>query len=235
MSKREEMKAKRQKAQRTQSIITIAIIAVAAILIVGIIIYPSLKPIGTIVVPDPGTYPQANMNNLGNPNAPVKVEAFEDFQCPFCKAYTQDTEPIIISTFVSTGKVYYTFTPFSFLDDQAGNTAQESKTAAAAAFCAMDQGKFWQYHAMIYANQTGENVGDFTVRRLVAFAGKLGLDTNQFQSCMNSGKYTQQVLTDKADASTKGVNATPYFLVNGKLVDSNGLIQAINTALGAPK
>src|ERR1035437_6225738 len=110
MSKREEMKAKRQKAQRTQVMITIAIIAVAAVLIVGKLIYPSLKPVGTIVVPDAGAYPQANKNNLGNPNAPVKVEALEDFQCPFCKAYTQDTEPIVISNYVSTGKVYYTFT-----------------------------------------------------------------------------------------------------------------------------
>jgi protein-disulfide isomerase len=235
MSKREEMKAKRQRAQRTQSIVTIAIIAVAAILIVGIIVYPSLKPVGNIVVPSFGSYPQADKNNLGNPNAPVKVETFEDFQCPFCKAYTQGTEPAVINDYVATGKVYYTFTPFSFLDDQAGNTDQESKTAAAAAYCAMDQGKFWQYHDMIYANQTGENVGDFTQRRLIAFAGKLGLDTNQFQSCLVGGKYTQQVLNDKALAGSKGVNATPYFLVNGKLVDSNGLIQAINDALAAVK
>jgi protein-disulfide isomerase len=235
MSKREEMKAKRQKAQRTQSIITITIIAVAAILIVGIIIYPSIKPLGTIVVPDPGTYPQADKNNLGNPNAPVKVEAFEDFQCPYCQAYTKGTEPIVISDYVSTGKVYYTFTPFSFLDDAAGDTNQESKTAAAAAFCAMDQGKFWQYHDLLYANQTGENVGDFTQRRLIAFAGKLGLDTNQFQDCLKNGKYTQLVLTDKAAASSKGVNATPYFLVNGKLVDSGSLIQTINDALGTAK
>ncbi|MDR3572734.1 MAG: thioredoxin domain-containing protein [Anaerolineaceae bacterium] len=235
MSKREEMKAKRIKAQRTQNFVTIAIIAVAAILIIGIIVYPYLKPVGTIVVPTPVNYPQPDKNNLGNPNAPVKVEAFEDFQCPFCKAYTQGTEPLVITNYVSTGKVYYTFTPFSFLDDQAGNSAQESKTAAAAAYCAMDQGKFWQYHDMIYANQTGENVGDFTQRRLVAFAGKLGLDTNTFQTCLSSGKYTQQVLNDKAFASSKGVNATPYFLVNGKLVDSSGLIQAINDAIGAAK
>lgn len=235
MSKREEMKAKRQKAQRTQNIITIAIIAAAAILIIGVIVYPNLKPIGNIVVPATGNYPQADKNNLGNANAPVKVEAFEDFQCPYCKAYSQSIEPTIINNYVTTGKVFYTFTPFSFLDDQTGNTDQESKTAAAAAYCAMDQGKFWQYHDLLYANQTGENVGDFTQRRLIAFAGKLGLDTNQFQSCLTSGKYKQQVLNDKAMAANKGVNATPYFLVNGKLVDSSGVIQAINDALGAAK
>jgi len=231
MSKREELKAKRRKQLMQQRLTVIGIIVVGALFISGILIYPSLAPVGAISVPTLVSYPQVKDNTMGDPNAPVKLTIYADFQCPACGNWTKDNEPSFIAKYVATNKVYFVYTPFSFIDDNGPGT--ESKDAAAAAFCAMDQGKFWQYHDMLYANQTGENTGDFSAKRLAAFAQKLGLDMNQFNSCFNSGKYKSTVLQDKAEGTTLGVSATPSFAINGKLVVIQSSYDELNAAIDA--
>ena len=182
----------------------------------GVLIYPSLKPIGNITTPPANNRPLVIDNTLGDPNAPVKVEEYADFQCPACASWSQNIEKQFLDKYVKTGKVQFIFHTFSFIDDR--STTQELKNAAAAAYCAMDQGKFWEYHDIIYANQTGENIGDFSDRRLAAFASKLGLNMSEFNSCYSSGKYTQRVLEEKAAAEKLGLKSTPSFVVDGKLV-----------------
>jgi protein-disulfide isomerase len=230
MTKREHMRALRHQEQKRQRTITLAIVIIGALVIAGFLIYPSIKPVGNIATPAEGVFPNPQENHLGDPNAPVKVEVFEDFQCPYCRQYSEQVEQQIIKTYVVTNQVYYTYVPFSFLDDR--SAIKESKLAAEAAFCASDQGKFWQFHDMVYANQTGENIGDFTERRLKAFAAKLKLDTATFNSCFSNGKYTQRVLDQRAYSESVGVTSSPSFTVNGKLITgSNELISAIEAAL----
>ena len=230
MTKREQMREIRHQEQKRQRQITLAIVILGAFIIAGFLIYPSIKPVGPITAPAEASFPNSQTNHLGNPSAAVKVEVFEDFQCPYCRQYTEQMEQQIIQTYVATDKVYYTYIPFSFLDDR--SSGRESKAAAEAAFCAGDQGKFWQFHDMIFANQTGENVGDFTDRRLMAFADKLKLDIAAFNSCFNSGKYKQQVLDQRTYAEGVGVTSTPSFTVNGKLITGgNELVAAIEAAL----
>jgi len=236
MTKRQEVKAKRHQAETRQRLITIIIIIAGALLIVGVLIYPSLQPIGDIKIPPASTRTMVKDNTLGDPNAPVKVEEYADFQCPACAIWSQNIEHQFLDKYVQTGKVQFIFHLYSFIDDR--STTQESKNATGAAYCAMDQGKFWEYHDMLFANQTGENVGDFTDRRLAAFANKLGLNMSQFNSCYNGGKgkYTQQVLDEKAAAVSLGINSTPSFVVDGKLVPLikyNDLDAAIDAALAA--
>ncbi len=226
MGKRTEIRQKRAAQQRKKRLLIFAIIVVCAVVVAGIFIVPSLKSIGEIVEPTPVARPQAIDNFMGDPNALVKVQEFADFQCPACKRFAQNYESQIIRDYVATGKVYYEFTPFSFI-------GQESIDGAEAAYCAMDQGKFWEYHDMLYANQTGENIGDFTIDRLKAFAEKLGLDKGAFDTCLETGKYQAKVTNDKTEGVSLGVNATPSFAVNGKVVYSDKLILSIQEALTA--
>ena len=92
---------------------------------------------------------------------------------------------------------------------------EESKWAAEAAECAADQDKYWEYHDKLFASQNGENQGTFAKENLKKFAADLGLDTDQFNECMDSGKHTDLIQSDTSMAQQIGVQSTPSFLVNG--------------------
>ncbi|MCL4560819.1 MAG: DsbA family protein [Chloroflexi bacterium] len=219
-SKRETLRAKRRKRQQNQRLFLIIGVAVVVIAAAAIIILPGViaaaQPIGPITQITPGPAPQANGLSMGNPKAPVKFQEFADFQCPYCKEFAQNYQSAIVEKYVATGQVYYTYVPFSFI-------GPESTTAAEAAYCAADQGKFWAYHDMLFANQGAENSGVFSNNRLVAFAKALGLDTGTFQSCLTSNKYASKVQQDLTDGEKLGVTQTPSFAINGKLITVNNL------------
>jgi protein-disulfide isomerase len=92
----------------------------------------------------------------------------------------------------------------------------ESQTAAEAAECASDQGKFWEYHDMLFDNQLGENRGTFNTDKLKQFASQLNLSRTGFDACLDGGKYTAQVKNDTQVAANAGINSTPAFLLNGQ-------------------
>jgi len=214
MSKRQVMRAKRERQARMQRLGVIGIIVGVALIAAAFLIYPNLKPIGEIVTRDPGEHPMANDNAMGDPNAPIMIEEFSDFQCPYCARFHDETEWQIANSYVADGTVYFVYRSY-------GNfIGPESKAAAEAAYCAGDQGKFWEYHDILFANQTGENVGAFTDKRLSAFAEALSLDMDAFNSCYNGGKYADRVDQDKVDGTAAGVTGTPAFLltytVNGE-------------------
>lgn len=207
MSKRQAMRAKRERQARMQRVGLIGIIVVGALLVATALIYPNLKPIGEIATRDPGVHPMANDNAMGDPNAPIKMEEFSDFQCPYCARFHEETEWQITNSYVTDGTVYFVYRSY-------GNfIGPESKAAAEAAYCAGDQDKYWEYHDILFANQTGENVGAFTDRRLGAFAETLSLDMDAFNSCFSSGKYTDRVQQDYSDGTAAGVTGTPAFLI----------------------
>jgi protein-disulfide isomerase len=220
MSKNAELKAMRARSRRTQSWITIGIIILGAVLIAGVLIWPTLnrKPVVT------NPRPMANYTSMGDSNAPVKVEEFSDYQCPYCKMWATEQEPSIVKTYVATGKVLFTYTPYSFL-------GPESVKAAEAAYCAADQGKFWEYHDLLFANQSGENKGTFSRNLFVSMANDLKLDSTAFQTCIDNNTNAKKVQDNLAYGKSKNVSGTPYFLVNDKLVDSSGLVPAIEEAL----
>lgn len=220
MGKRDVVKQNRSK-QKRQDLVVILIIAVFAVVIVGLIV---LSKLPKVVTADTREHPNASELNMGDPNAPVKVVEFADFQCPYCKMYWEQVEPGIVKDYVATGKVYYTYAPMAFL-------GQESIDSAEAAYCANDQGKFWDYRDMLFANHTGENVGDFTTAKLQAFASKLGMDTATFNQCLSSGKYKTAVDDANTFASNQGVNSTPTIMVNGKIYSAGEAVSAIEAAL----
>jgi protein-disulfide isomerase len=238
MSKREELRAKRRQKQQRQRIIIIIVIAVLVIVTAGIIIISSNPaivsgPVAPVTPVAANPRPQANGLSMGDPNAPIKVVEYADFQCPGCKKFFENNEPIIVTNYVATGKVFYTYFPFSFIDEIPGAKGNESKHAAEAAYCASEQNKFWEYHDILFTNQGAENSGNFNDQRLSAFAVSLGLDMTKFNACYKSGKYQQKVLDDEIASNQAGINETPSFIVNGVLTPSDKLIETIDADLKA--
>jgi protein-disulfide isomerase len=222
MSTKEELKALREAKQRKETFITLGIIILGALLVAGVLIWPSLQRRDIKLNPRP----MADFTSMGDKNAKVKVEEFSDFQCPFCKQFATEAEQAIVDKYVATGKIYLTFTPFSFL-------GQESVKAAEAAYCAADQAKFWEYHDLIFENQAGENQGRFTRSLFIQMANDLKLDMNKFTTCVDNSTYATKVTDNVTYGQGKGVKGTPTFLVNDQLVDSSQLESAIEAALTA--
>lgn len=160
-----------------------------------------------------GAQLRQNANTLGDPDAPVKMVEYADFQCPYCLHYWQETEPQIIKTYVETGKVYYEYRSVGAF------IGPESAAAAEAVYCAGDQGKFWEYHDALFSHWTGENVGDFANDKLREYATSVGLEATSFDSCLGGQKYADRVQQDAANAKSDGIHATPSFLINGKLIE----------------
>lgn len=168
-----------------------------------------------------------NLPPQGDKNAKVLLVEFADYQCPFCGAVSgfvpngpvasqmvqQDPswkpyEPNIINDYVKTGKVQYSYRDWPFL-------GVESTDAANAARCANEQGKFWDYHNYLFQHQAQENSGAFSKDNLKKFASDLGLNASQFNSCVDSGKYSADVTADKNDGTKYGVSGTPTLYING--------------------
>jgi protein-disulfide isomerase len=207
MSKKQIIRAKRQRQARMQRLGVIGIIVVGALLVAAALIYPNLKPVGEVAAANSHDRPMVSDNTMGDPSAPIKIEEFSDYQCPYCARFYEETESQVVDTYVATGKVYFVYRSFGKF------IGPESKVAAEAAYCAGDQNKYWEYHDILFANQTGENVGAFTDRRLQAFAKELSLDMDAFNSCLDSGKFVDRVEQDYQDGTAAGVTGTPAFLI----------------------
>ncbi len=148
---------------------------------------------------------------LGDPNAPVTIVEYGDFQCPSCGAFFGSVEPELKRRYIDTGRAKLVFKNFPWI-------GPESKRAAEAAACAGAQGKFWEYHDALYANQHGENTGFLSPQTLKTFAARLGLDAGAFGACFDSGAYRGAVDADFNEVRRLGLTGTPTFLINGQRV-----------------
>ena len=156
---------------------------------------------------------------LGDPNAPLTMIEFGDYQCTFCKKFFHETEESIIINYVETGKVKILFKDFIVVGD-------DSVMAANAAHCANDQKMFWQYHSTLYNNWEGEGTGWASFERLHEFGAMLGLDMNEFSECMSELKWKELVDSSQMDGRTLGVTATPTFFV---IDENNNVLKIIGS------
>ena len=218
VSKRQERREKMQRQQQRQRLITIGLITLGAALVVLAVIWPQLRPVGEIVTVTPAALPDADGLSLGDPNAPVTIDVFEDFQCPACQRFTENAEPLIIQNLVASGQARYVFHNYPFLDGNGAGSTGESDQAANAAMCANEQDKFWEMHSILYANWNGENQGAFSTRRLQAMAESLRLDMDAFNGCFNANKYEAEIQADFDLGGQMGVSGTPTVFVNGQRV-----------------
>jgi protein-disulfide isomerase len=172
----------------------------------------------TAPVPIPSGNPKVagvtagDLPTLGDNNAKVLVVEFADYQCPFCEKFFTDSMPQIKKDYIDTGKIKFAFRDSAFL-------GQESNDSANAARCANDQGKFWDFHDYLYTHQGAENSGAFSKDNLKSFGAAVGLNTSQFNQCIDSGKYATAVTNDTTAGKNLAVDGTPTVFINGtKLV-----------------
>lgn len=216
---------RREKAKRQKQMQSIGIMILGVLVIVGgAVIISFLQP--KVDVAPERSYSTANGASVGDPNAPVTVEVFSSFTCIHCSNFAAETEHQIIEQYAETGQIYYTYRAFSSTIDDAGIAAQ-------AAFCAGDQGKFWEMHDTIFANFA------YTYPRklLTQMATSIGVeDLDAFEACIDSGIYAEQIEADVAIGQAAGITGTPSFTINGVMtMEGNQSLatfqQAIESAL----
>ena len=152
-----------------------------------------------------------------NPTAKVKVDFWEDFQCPNCRNF-EAVNNAYIESLVRAGKIKAVYHPMSFI-------GPESILAANAAGCAADAGKFLEFHTALYANQSKtENSGLWNAQVLTVLGIGVGIKDKNFASCVKSSKYEGWVSTIETDATKQGVNSTPTVFVNGKLMPTENYL-----------
>ena len=181
----------------------------------GIFLVTALAAIAALAASVVGAPTAANFSALrpvlGSTTASVVIQEYGDFQCPSCGAFARSVEPQIRATFIETGIARLEWHDFAWI-------GSESREAANAARCAGDQGSFWAYHDLLYANQGGENSGAFSRDRLKSFGGQLGLDQTRFDACVDGGGHADAVAADFGDVREKGFNGTPTFLIGSQRI-----------------
>jgi protein-disulfide isomerase len=209
MPSRSELREKRDRERRRTRMFAVLVAVGIGLILAAFLVVPNLQPTGEVAVPDPFPRPQAQGLAMGDPNAPVKIEEYSDFQCVYCAKFSAETEPRLVQDYISSGKVYFVYNNYAFL-------GQPSVDAAEASLCAGDQGKFWEYHDILFANQQEGDARAFSDARLEAFAEAVGLDGAAFAECLADNRYMDQVRKEYADGASRGVSSTPTFFVNGK-------------------
>lgn len=191
--------------------------ALAAVAIVGIVALAWLasRPKTRVSQIDPNLPPLAAQGYvLGSPTAPVEVIEFADFECPACGQYAVLTEPQVRSDLVNTGKVRIRYIDFPL------QMHKNTWDASLAAACANDQGKFWEMHDALFANQDRWN-GEATSRPrgpISELAKQIGLDMNKYGACMDNDTHRAQIQANEREALRRQIGQTPTFIFNGTVV-----------------
>jgi protein-disulfide isomerase len=147
-------------------------------------------------------------NSVGFAGAPVTIEIWSDYQCPFCGLFAHGVEPALVREYAATGEGLVVSRDFAFL-------GQESVDAAVAARCAGRQDLFWRYHDLLFAAQSGENQGAFRREALVGLAGFAGVDTAAFTTCLDDPAVAGAVEAETEQGRKLGISSTPTVRIVG--------------------
>ena len=154
----------------------------------------------------------------GAEKAPVTIVKFEDFQCPYCKT-VQPTVAELLKKYDGKVRLVHKDLPLDAIHPQA-------RQAAEAARCADEQGKFWNFHDVLYANSTKLSLDD-----LKSYASEIGLNLESFQACYNSGKFKAAVQRDFTEGSQLGITGTPAFFINGRELSGAQPVEAFTAII----
>jgi protein-disulfide isomerase len=188
-------------------------------MIIGVVVVAIIAGIAASVSPSPSETVNLDMGRkhgtistamgspiLGNPNAPITIVEFGDYQCEKCYEWFHQIKPTITHDYFETGKVNLVFVDLAFL-------GKDSLKSAQASYCAEDQESYWEYHELLYTSQESIDNGWANTERLKAFAFSLGLDVELFESCLDSGKYSKRIQYNNQQARENGVRGTPGFFI----------------------
>ena len=147
---------------------------------------------------------------LGNPNAPITLVEFGDYQCHYCNVFFQNIEDEIIKEYVESGKVKIIFKDYNIIGPDSINSSH-------GAHCAGEQGLFWEYHDILYSNWTGENNGWASPTNLTTFADEINVNMDQWTKCMNEKPHSKIIMESNNDAKALELTGTPaFFIINEK-------------------
>ncbi len=157
----------------------------------------------------------------GDPNAPVTIIEFSDFQCPFCSRFYSQTLPLLEENYIDTGKI-----KLVFKDLPLDNLHPNARTTHIAAECANEQGKFWEYHDILFEKQSQwQNLSPSNLDTTITnFAAGLGMQSTAFQACMKSQEIADEVNDDTLDAASYGATGTPTFFIGN---EEDGFIKLV--------
>lgn len=149
----------------------------------------------------------------GNPDAPITILEFSDFQCPFCARFHSQTLPSIMEEYIDTGKANFVYRDFPIQ-----SIHPNALPAAVAAECANEQGKYWQYHDTLFEKQNSwaKLDTDSVISTFSQYAEEVGLQKQQFDSCLESGKYLEEIQHDLNDGRSYDVTGTPGFFIGNE-------------------
>ncbi|GIK55982.1 MAG: thioredoxin domain-containing protein [Chloroflexi bacterium] len=165
----------------------------------------------------------------GDPDAPILIEEFSDYQCPFCARWASQTLPSLLANQIANGQVmlvYYDF-PLSSIHPQAAAAANAARCAGEAGAVA-----YWQFHDTLFArtNEWSHNNPNTT---FIKFAAELGLDETDFTACVNANRYGSQVQADVQLGQRRGVSSTPSFFLNEQALIGAQPTEVFNQAIAA--
>jgi protein-disulfide isomerase len=149
----------------------------------------------------------------GSPDAPVTIIEYSDYQCPFCARFVMETLPQIEEEYIATGKVRHIFKDFPI-----PQIHQQAIIAAGATACAQEQNEFWQMHDTLFAQQAEWSGNPDFMALFQGYAQDMGLDTDQFTSCLNAGGWLDKVKKDFEAGREAGVEGTPSFFINDQAI-----------------
>jgi protein-disulfide isomerase len=166
----------------------------------------------TVPVPEPTNDTPADVDDdafIGQADAPVTIIEFTDFQCPFCGRHYEQTYSQIKANYIDTGKVKYVSRDFPL------SFHPFAQKAAEASECANAQGKFWEMHDKLFGNQATWSALPDAVPTFKQYAKDLDLNTSDFDSCLDSDQFKDEIAKDQADGSASGIDGTPGFWILG--------------------
>lgn len=166
-------------------------------------------------VPTPAAIPVEASNvawSAGNPDAPVQIVEFTDYQCPFCQQYAMETFPTVFAEMIETGRVFY-----ALKDLPLDSLHPEAIVAATAVRCAGEQEGYKEMHDAVFANQAlwGGSGETAAINAFVDMAEELALDGTALRRCIDLGEQRANVLANQQEALNLGVSSTPTFYING--------------------
>lgn len=147
----------------------------------------------------------------GSESATLDLIEFGDYQCPFCEKFFQQTEPQVTNEYVNSGKIKFYFLDYAIV-------GPDSLTLSEGAWCADEQGKYYEYHNYAYSHQGTENSGWGSIEKVKAFASDLGLDTQKFNSCLDSKKYESRIQQLYQLGQSLGITGTPTMFIGNEKI-----------------